>query len=104
MADWIRATPVGVRFDVRLTPSAGANGFQGLATDAAGAVHLKARVTAIPENNKANAALVALIAKSLKVAKGAVTIVAGQTSRLKSIEVAGAADDLARRLEALARV
>lgn len=104
MSDWIRATPTGIRFDVRLTPSAGTNGFQGLVADAAGAVHLKARVTAIPENNKANAALTALIAKSLKVAKGAVAIVSGQTSRVKTIEVTGAANDLARRLEDLARV
>lgn len=103
MQDWIRATATGVRFDVRLTPSAGSNGFQGLVADAAGAVHLKARVTAIPEDNKANAALVALIAKSLKVAKGGVAIIAGQTSRVKTIEVTGAADDLARRLEDLAR-
>ena len=102
MSGWIRETVTGVRFDVRLTPSAGANGFQGLVTDAAGAVHLKARVTAIPENNKANAALVALIATSLKVAKGAVTIVAGQTSRVKTVEVAGVAGDLVRRLETLA--
>ena len=104
MSDWIRKSAAGVRFDVRLTPSAGADGIQGLVTDAAGAVHLKVRVTAIPENNKANAALTALIAKSLEVAKGAVTIVSGQTSRVKTIEVAGAADDLARRLEDLARI
>lgn len=103
MNDWFQATPTSVRFDVRLTPSAGANGFQGLASDAAGRLHLKARVTAIPENNKANAALVALIAKSLKVAKGDVAIVSGQSSRVKTIAVTGPADELALRLEALAR-
>lgn len=102
MPGWVEATPTGVHFDVRLTPGAGANGFQGLAADAAGKVHLKARVTAIAEKNKANEALVALLAKSLKVAKGDVTVVAGQTSRVKTVAVRGPSGDLARRLEALA--
>ena len=104
-ADWLSIFEGRIRFEVRLTPTAGANGFCGLAQDAAGRVHLKARVTAVAEKNKANQALVALIAKSVRVAKSDVRIAAGGTSRMKTIEIAGLAgalEPVVDRLRALA--
>lgn len=44
----------------------------------------------------ANAALIALVAKSFGVARGAVTITGGETARLKRLFVAGDAAMLAR--------
>ena len=47
---------------------------------------------AAPENNEANRALEALIAKAFGVAKGKVTMSRGETSRMKTLEIAGASD------------
>ena len=102
MDEWIIRNEGGIRFDVRLTPNAGANALGDVVRDAQGKSHLKARVTAIPEKNKANKALVALIAKALGVAKGQVEICAGHTSRVKTIDVSGDALSLAESLKAIA--
>ena len=55
---------------------------------------MKARVRAAPENNEANRALAALIAKAFGVAKSKVSVSRGQTARLKVLEIdsASAAD------------
>jgi uncharacterized protein len=75
---------------VRLTPKGGRDALDGIEESADGKVWLKARVSAVPEDGKANAALRKLIAKSLGVAAGAVAIASGETSRNKMIYVSGA--------------
>lgn len=50
---------------------------------------LKIRLAAPPVDGKANAALLAFIAEKLGVAKSAVTLKSGQTSRRKVVEVGG---------------
>lgn len=55
-------------------------------------MYLRARVRAAPENNEANRALEALIAKAFGVAKGKVSVARGATTRLKTIEIEGASD------------
>lgn len=97
----IRAEKAGVRFAVRLTPKGGRDRIEGWAAAADGKMHLKARVSAPPEDGKANAALIALLAKTLGVAKSGVSIVSGETARLKQVDVAGEPDYLRARLEAL---
>jgi uncharacterized protein (TIGR00251 family) len=52
---------------------------------------LKVAVTAPPVDGEANAAVIELIAKTLGVAKGAVRVVAGASSRRKTVEVRGVA-------------
>lgn len=74
---------------VRLTPSGGADRIDGFATDAAGVAHVKARVRAAPEDGKANAALEALLAKTLGVARSAVGVERGATARVKSVRIEG---------------
>lgn len=101
MSEWIARQADAVRFDVRLTPGAGTNGFQGTGRDADGKEFLKARVTAVAEKGKANAALIALVSKSLKVAKGDVRIVSGPTSRVKTLEIGGDPQEIAGRLAML---
>lgn len=86
---------------VHLTPRASRDGIDGLNTLPDG-VALKARVRAVPEDGKANAALAELIADRLEVAKRDVAVVAGHTSRLKTVSVSGDADALLRRLETIA--
>jgi uncharacterized protein YggU (UPF0235/DUF167 family) len=74
---------------VRLTPAGGADRIEGRARDEKG-VYLKARVRAAPENNAANRALEALIAKAFGVAKSKVSVTRGHTARLKTLEIDGA--------------
>ena len=47
------------------------------------------RIAAPPVDGKANAALIAFVAKTIGVPKGAVTIIRGETSRNKVIRVDG---------------
>lgn len=77
---------------MRLTPAGGADRIDGRAADAEGQVFLKARVRAAPENNEANRALEALIAKAFGVAKGKVRVARGATARLKTLEIDGASE------------
>lgn len=51
---------------------------------------LKVAVTAPPIDGEANAAVIELLAKQLGVPRGAVEVVAGASSRRKSVRVAGA--------------
>jgi uncharacterized protein YggU (UPF0235/DUF167 family) len=88
-----------VRFAVRLTPKGGRDAIEGWASGADGARHLKARVSAVPEDGKANAALIVLLAKALGVPKSAVAIASGEGARLKIISVRGEPAYLAKRLE-----
>lgn len=72
-------------FTVRLTPKAAKNAIQGWSDGPDGTKILKVSVTTVPENGKANKALVALLSKALKIPKSAITIIKGETSRTKTI-------------------
>ncbi|MBW3096784.1 DUF167 family protein [Pseudohoeflea sp. DP4N28-3] len=85
---------------VRLTPKAGRNGIGDIFIDADGVAWLKARVTAVPEDGRANRALIVLISGALGVPRSAITIVAGLAHRTKTLELAGEE----ARLAALAKL
>lgn len=89
----------GVRIAIRLTPKASRNRIGPISRDATGAAAFKAQVTAPPEDGKANAALVKLVAKKLSVAKSRISIAIGATSRRKILLVAGDARALVAKLE-----
>ena len=94
---WIAVTG-GVLVDVRLTPRGGRDAIDGVERRADGRVVLKARVRAAPFEGQANAALCRLLANALNVAPRQVAVVAGATTRVKRIEIAGEAKSLAERL------
>jgi uncharacterized protein (TIGR00251 family) len=81
----ISETAGGVTFAVRVAPRASRDAIEGEHQGA-----LKVRLTAPPVDDRANEALVRLLAGRLKVSKSAVRIVAGEKSRTKRVEVAGA--------------
>jgi len=60
---------------------------------------LKVRVAAPPVDGSANDELIRVIAKTFKVSRSAVTIVSGQSSRLKQIRIDGAMSDIIDILE-----
>ncbi|AVO46677.1 hypothetical protein C6569_17305 [Phreatobacter cathodiphilus] len=86
--------------DVRLTPRGGRDAVEGAETLADGRAVLKARVRAVPEDGKANAALESLIAAELGIGRSQVAVIHGKTARLKTLAVQG---DPARLSAGLAR-
>ena len=85
---------------VQLTPKARRNRIEGVVEDVEGDAALKVSVTAAPEEGKANAALIRLLAKEWRLPKGGITIVRGEKSRRKRLHLAGTAEALASRLDA----
>jgi uncharacterized protein (TIGR00251 family) len=91
---YLRATDGGVLLAVRLQPGAGREGI--------GAPHgdeLRIRVTAPAHRGEANAALLRLVAYTLRVAPSRVEIVRGAGSRQKTVRIEGLSfDEAAERL------
>ncbi|QDC38851.1 MULTISPECIES: DUF167 family protein [Sphingobium] len=80
---------------VRLTPGATREEVGGVWTDDRGAAWLSARVRAAPEKGKANAALIALLAKRLDWPRSAISLESGDTNRLKRLRIKGGGEALA---------
>ena len=72
---------------LRVTPNAGRDAIEGYETLADGNEVLRIRVAAVPDKGKANAAVIALLAKTLRLPKSAITVVTGETARLKTIRI-----------------
>ncbi|GAA0324891.1 DUF167 family protein YggU [Sphingomonas oligophenolica] len=81
----------GIALAVRVTPRASREHFAAGTPD-----HFVARLTAPPVEGAANAALIALVARTFDVAKRHVTLISGETGRLKRLIVAGDATLLAK--------
>lgn len=81
--------PHGVNLSVRVTPRSARNRAGGVARDAEGRPALVVRVTVAPEKGKANKAVIATLAKSLKLAKSRLTIIGGLADRNKTVAIAG---------------
>jgi uncharacterized protein len=91
----------GLRLTVRLTPRGGRDALGGVRADGAGRIHLLARVSSPPVDGAANRALIKLLAKSLGIAKSDVTLISGETARIKTLDIDGDAAALERKLAAL---
>ncbi|HZV58425.1 MAG TPA: DUF167 family protein [Sphingobium sp.] len=72
---------------LRLTPRAARARIGGLFTDAQGSRWLQASVTAPPDKGRANAALIALLAKALRIAPSSILLETGDTNRLKRLRI-----------------
>jgi len=93
-----RLSPAGLSLFVRVTPNAGRDAIEGVEQRDDGSAVLRVRVKAVPDKGKANAAVVALLAKALGVPRSAVTVVSGETARLKTLAVVGDGAALIRAL------
>lgn len=94
---WVAEHSAGARFRVAARPGASKTAVAGLHEGA-----LKVQLNAQPEKGKANKALIVFLAKALGVGRGDLALIAGQTSRLKTLAVAGL--DAAELEERLRRV
>ena len=101
MAAPVRRSADTLTFRVRLTPRGGRDAVKGWSLSADGTEHLKARVSVAPQDGKANAALIALLSKTLGVARSRIRIVGGEAARLKTIQISPAPASVAARLEAM---
>ncbi|KIL97635.1 hypothetical protein CCC_00696 [Paramagnetospirillum magnetotacticum MS-1] len=93
------ACAAGLKVAVRLTPKASRDRIMGAAPEADGSVVLKAQVTTVPEDGKANAALLKLLSKAWKIPKSDMDIVLGATDRRKVILISGDSEVLRKRLD-----
>lgn len=101
MAGPFRAGPDGVTLHLRVTPNAGRDLIEGAETRDDGSSVLRLRVKAVPDKGKANAAVVAMLSKALGVPRSRISVVAGETARLKTVAIAGDTAQLAAAIEAL---
>ncbi|MBI2239530.1 MAG: DUF167 domain-containing protein [Magnetospirillum gryphiswaldense] len=93
------SAPGGIKLFVRLTPKASRDKIDGPVAEADGGTVLKASVTAVPEDGKANAALIKMLAKEWRLPKSTFEIVAGATDRRKTLLISGDAAELAHCLD-----
>ena len=94
---WI-VSPDGLALTARLTPKGGRDAIDGVERLADGRPVLKARVRAAASDGAANAALIRLVAATLGVAPGRVTLAAGATARIKRLTVEGDGPTLAAKI------
>ena len=87
-----------IRLSLRLTPNASRDAVETVETGDDGSAWLRAKVTAVPEDGKANKALVQLLAKWLRVPKSSISIISGETARKKILRIEGDPEDLIRQL------
>jgi uncharacterized protein (TIGR00251 family) len=92
----------GVALAVRLTPKGGRDAIGGIEQLADGRAVLKVRVAAPPSEGEANAALIRLVAKALRVAPRDIALAAGATGRVKRLMISGDPPGLVAALEKLA--
>ena len=98
MARVAETTRNGLRVTIRLTPKAAHDRIDGLKQGV-----LQARVRAVPEDGRANTALVELVAREIGVPKSTVSVAQGKTSRLKTLLIAGDPAELEARVAAWAK-
>ena len=87
----MRATPEGVTLRVRVRPRSARDEVRGVQAGA-----LVVRLTAPPVEGEANAALIRVLARALRLAPSAVELMRGQTGRDKLLRVRGLAAEFVR--------
>jgi uncharacterized protein (TIGR00251 family) len=83
----VRRRDAEVLVAIRLTPKAARDRMGGLFVDSQGQRWLQAAVTAPPDKGKANAALITLLARQLKVPQSSIFLETGDTNRLKRLRI-----------------
>jgi uncharacterized protein (TIGR00251 family) len=97
-----KLVPNGVTLHLRVTPNAGRDAIEGVLARDDGSFVRAVRVKAVPEDGKANAAVIALLAKALRLPKSAIAVTAGHTARQKTLSIDGDGPAIVAALEVLA--
>jgi len=96
----VAKTDDGVTVAIRVSPRAKSSRIDGTVADADGRCAVKVAVTTVPEDGKANAAIIALLAKSWRVPKSSISIQSGAAARRKILRIKGDSGALKQRIEA----
>lgn len=88
----------GLAIAIRLTPQARRDAIDGVMDAADGKRALKVSINAVPEDGKANKALLDFLAKTWKLPKSSLSLLSGHTSRHKLVLAAGDASALLAQL------
>ena len=72
---------------IKVTPRSARPGIGGWRSGADGREELEVRVSAAPADGEANAAVIKLLSRELRIPKSAIAIVSGETSRHKRISL-----------------
>lgn len=88
----------GVRVRVRVSPRARATRIEGLEHEPQGGVRLRVAVTEAADAGRANAAVLALLAKVWRLPKTSLAIASGATDRRKTVLIAGDGKNVMARL------
>jgi uncharacterized protein YggU (UPF0235/DUF167 family) len=99
MAAPYTVTASGLTLSVRAAPKAKRNRIEGIIEEADGGAALKVAVTAAPEGGKANAAVIALLAKEWRLPKSAFTVTRGVGNRRKTVAIEGDGAALKERID-----
>jgi uncharacterized protein len=83
---------------IRVTPRARATRIDGLQDDPQGGVRLRVAVVEAADAGRANGAVLALLARTWRLPRGALSITAGAADRRKTISIAGDGKSLMERL------
>lgn len=100
MSVFFRVVPGGVSVAVKVQPGARRSALLGVAPDVDG-TRLRIAVREKPKDGEANRAACAVVAEALQVSAGAVSVLHGATSRLKTLRIDGDSCALVPRLAAL---
>lgn len=89
----------GLTVNIRLTPNARKCAFGGVMEVADGKIALKISVNVVPEDGKANKALIDFLAKNWKLPKSSLSLLSGHASRLKVVLIEGDGEKLMAALK-----
>ncbi len=88
-----------MRVRIRLTPNARQDRIDGVSVDEQGNGLLRVAVSAVPENSKANKALITYLAKQWEVPKTRIKLVHGAKDRLKTLQIEGDGHAVSKSLQ-----
>ena len=92
MGSWLTQRADGVVLNIQVQPGVS---HPGIRVDESSET-LRVRLSTPPVEGKANAALIAALAKKLRVAKSSITIERGHSSRRKTVHVSGMSESQVR--------
>ena len=92
MLPFLRESGNSTIMEVKVCPKASKNAICGIIDG-----RLKILVTSVPEKGKANEDVVKLLSKILKIAKGKINIISGDTSHKKTILIDESIDIISRK-------
>ena len=96
MTEVLKETARGFLLTIKATPKAAHNEVSGIRSGA-----LLVKVTAAPEKDKANGAVIALLAKTIGIPKSSFELVSGETDRNKVVKLASHVEQVQNWLRGL---